>query len=213
VFISLFYIGEPPNCQKARKHNLIHEFGKKFDMEKEKRKKRLCKMKRKKISKNSGRHLKRRHPLETSDSTQPISLGRGEVTSLDYHQRPIPGNLYWRRLGTAISSRCAKWERYHQKHRQVRERVATWPIMVICTPCYLRMKLAVAPRYLKVKRFFCTDPETGRDVFQKIADHLQVTMFGHTSSWPMLILLGMVVIAIVVLGFYSILKRILLAFI
>jgi hypothetical protein len=72
------------------------------------------------------------------------------------------------------------------------------------------MKLVVAPRYLKVKRLFLTDPETGRDVFDRFADSLEITMFGHTSSWPMLILLGMVFIAMVTLGFYSILKRILL---
>jgi hypothetical protein len=207
---------------KACKDDLIDRFGKIFELEKRKRRRYMLRKSKSKpgLSNNSLGHLKQRYNSAAShDSTTLSSIAGRMLRNPEAGPRPIPGNLYWKKSGQAICSRYRGWGWYHTKCSQVKdrvagwrvkERVATWPVVVGCTPSYDRTKQAVAPRYHKFRDFFRTDPETGRDVFQKIAGHLEVTTFGHTSSGPMLILIGMIVIAAVAASWHAILIRILL---
>jgi hypothetical protein len=199
---SSFFVGEPPDCEQATKDDLIEFFGDRFELEKKKRERRI-RISRKGLS-SYDEHLQIRRASEEESSTRQSAIERGAIVR-NVHPRPIPGYLYWRQLGHAISSRYARWECFHRTRRQIGQQVASWPFVVSCRgkcrPC------------LKVKQFCRAHPRTGQMWYEKMADQLEVTMFGHTSSWPLLVLLGMLFAFVVIASWHSVLKLIIFEFI
>jgi hypothetical protein len=173
-----YFVGRPPVCEIATKSDMIERFDQQFYLEK-------------------GQQAQKTPEIQRSQ------------------RPPIPGNLYWRLLGQKISSPYRNWEWFHTKSAQCKQYLARQPLVVkcssccssYCSPCYIQAKRALQPCYCRTMGFFRTDPETGEDVFQRIAKHLEITMFGHTTAWPMLALIGVAFAGMIFLIIFSVLKK------
>ena len=112
------------------------------------------------------------------DSTKSETEGsNATLTCISGKRRPVPGYLYWILLRQIISNRLARWNWYQRTSHDLCRRVATNSIVVRMQPYGMIIKEACGK-----------DPESGEDIFDRLAAAIEVKVFGR--RWPFIMLIG-----------------------
>ena len=163
---SSYYTGKPPTCLKARKQDILIRFGECFDDEK-------ASIMGKKDKSSEGA-LRQRYCDSTKSETE---CSDANLSCISDKRRPVPGYLYWILLRQIISNRLARWDWYQRTSHDLCRRVATNSIVVRMQPYGIIIKEACGK-----------DPESGEDVFDRLAAAIEVKVFGR--RWPFILLIG-----------------------
>ena len=117
----------------------------------------------------------------------------------------ILGNSYWRSLGRKLSMLYQKMTWLHAMSAQCKDAIERIGCISSCSQCCSR-------GCAKTRTFFRTDPKTGEDVFQKISNKIEITMFGYTSAWPMVTILWIGLACLIGVVIFTILKMMMFYF-
>jgi hypothetical protein len=199
---SSYYNGKPPKCHKARKQDILIRFGECFDDEKAsimgQRSRTTAEVLLK--DKSSKGALRRGRRCDSTKSETECSDASTTFTCRSGKRRPVPGYLYWILLHQMISNRLARWDWYQRTSHGLCRRVATNSIVV-------RMQ----PYWMSIKEACGKDPESGEDLFDRLATAIEIKVFGR--SWPFIFLIGVLCAIGVFSIIYAIGKKLLLGLI
>jgi hypothetical protein len=173
---SSYYTGKPPKCHKATKQDILIRFGECFDDEKASIMEQSSPT-GKVLSKDKSGEGSMRRDSSTKSETE---CSDATLTCISGKRRPVPGYLYWILLRQMISNRLARWDWYQRTSHDLCRRVATNSLVV-------RM---MKPYWMRIKEACGKDPESGEDIFDRLAASIEIKVFGHVRRWPFIILIG-----------------------